>query len=1129
MLRYPIPPILERIGSSHCVIEASAGTGKTFTLEHLVVQLIIEGIPLEELLVVTFTKKATLELIGRVRAMLARVAAFEGPSCSEEKPHWKLSAAALEQIRTALTRFDQAHISTFHQICQQILKEASFESGRLLKQEIVSRDELFERAFTTLLRTRFATGQGDGLRVALARSEGLEGLKKLIKQAAGEGGDLDLPPLTDLRSILEAFPVDLAQRLLQQDPELCAPLTGARGGVPIAITRLLETICRKRESALAGDPTDFWLRDPLSASDFGKWLEKGEESPLQGDSARLFGAVAELFNLEALLVASFLSPLQEEIQRLKAEEGLYDFDDMIQLVARALEDEIHGTPLVQRLRERFKVAIIDEFQDTDAAQWGIFRRLFLDSEAGHRLIVVGDPKQAIYGFRGGDLPTYTEATRAIEGRTGRPPLQLRENWRSTGSLITAYNTLLDPSRAFFQGDNAAYYKEPVTCGRLDLALEDAAGNPLPAVRVVEIEAGKADQVRVEAARALARTLRNTLEGARFRNSRDAVGALRPEDVYVLVHTRSEGQLMAKILREEGLPAAIYREEGLFDGPEAKACRDILLAIASPRDESRVAKALLGPFFGLSFREAEAARELPEEHPIRSRLLAWRALAQQGRYGELFNRLAGESGLTRRLLFLEEGQRSLTNLLHILELLLHQALRGHLSAEDLAHQVQRWIDDQERPAVEEGETQRLERQQGAVQILTMHKSKGLQAPVVVLYGGTGETGKTSALHRYHDPQQRRCWVGSTKLAPKAVQAAIDEELKREDERLAYVALTRAEAQLLLPHYIPGGKPNDKGNFNREGHPKAGPYRPINHSLRTLLAPGEEAEPPQGFERFSPEPPIEPPDQSWSPSIPEFPLTLPDFSALAAQARPHGVFSYTGMQRALDQHRGPTPLRPDQESQQWGQSGGKKLGIQVHALLQEVDLESFAELDFQAWRALPSTQALAQKHLASKWQLEVLEWAYAALARPMALPGGGESVLSRAEDQLRELDFLTPYPQERDFLQGSIDLIFRSGGRTYVLDWKTNLLPDYGPEALEASVQDHYQLQLRIYTLTACRFLGIRDRTQYERDFGGVVYVYLRGLPQGGGVWSHRPAWEELADWERELGDCHRKLVGGGTHA
>jgi len=711
------------------------------------------------------------------------------------------------------------------------------------------------------------------------------------------------------------------------------------------------------------------------------------------------------------------------------------------------------------------------------------------------------------------------------------------NFRSTQAVVDGCNAILekDDDTPFFTGQNAGLITTPVECGKKQLSLTDAQGESLPAIQVVDVFTDPtAREVNRMAAARLAKALKATLDDGRYAGAERKSPRLRYEDVFVLAAKKKEGRVMARALKAEGIPAALYREDGLFDGVEAEACRDLLLAIESPLDETRRAKALLGPFFGLSLAESERARELPEGHPILARLYSWQELAKKGRFGELLSRVASESGMSQRLLFLDGRQRILTNLLHILELLQKKALAGHCTLADLAVQVQRWIDDQDRPAVEDGTTQRLERQSGAVQILTMHKSKGLQAPLVVLFGGTSGS-RPSEIHRYHGQNwgPRRAWAGPVSLAPSEIRTLIGKEEAEEGERLAYVALTRAEAQVILPRYVVLKK--NGRNFDEDGNPRKGMYLAINRRLQALLGPRQAPKAAGGMARSEareqiPEP-EEPIRRPWTVPDPA-PLALPGFEAILERGRPVWMFNYTGLQKGVERGRAEAGVFEEVKelAPPGGPRGGKKLGTQVHAMLETVDPASFTGRDLEAWMALPATAKLAGD-LPKEDRKEVLHWVHRAMTHPLPLPGGGVLALFQAEEMLREMDFVTPYPGLPDYLNGSIDVLFQAAGRAHVLDWKTNHLQGYGPAALDAAVQAHYLLQVKIYSVTACRFLGIQDAGHYERAFGGVVYVFLRGLPEGG-VWTCRPSWDELRTWERDLEDLRPERWtlshAGGAH-
>lgn len=1119
-LRIRLPQILDELGSSHAVIQASAGTGKTYTLEHLVVDLLLQGIPLEAFAIVTYTHKATQELQSRIRATLQRLLSLtddEVPRAGETSR--TLGPSERRALESALRGFDRATLDTIHGFCQRILRDSAFEGGRLFHQEPVCFDDAFDAAYRNLVRTHFARPPlAEFFTAALKDCTNADRLGAFLKQALKVGPYLKAPPdPTVLRQTLQAFPADTAEALLQALEAKDTSRLKALGASAIhsrsrsKYARLLRSVLQARTLALQEDasPNRFWLHVNQEACTY---LSQFETSEVVGPTRTLTEHCRSIQNLQYTVLGIstwvLIESLREEIRRWKQERGLYDFDDMIDRVVETLMGP-QGEALVQRLRERYQVALIDEFQDTDERQWTIFRRLFLESsDPRHRLILVGDPKQAIYGFRGGDLPTYEAAVREIQERTGRPPLELRTNYRSTGDLLDHLQQIFEGD--FFDGGNAAYRPSPMVCGKPSLAFQDDGGHPLPPLQVLDLPDGNAAELRRASAHAIARALKHLLAQRPRLTTGEDDHPIGPGDVFILTSTRAQGQELARILQRYGLPCALYKQEGLFQSAEAQTLLDLLRAIERPWDASRRGRALLGPFFGLSFREAEALREIPEDHPILQRLRTWQALASTQRYAAFFGSLVRDSGVTLRKLFLEEGFRSVTNLLHLLELLQTEALRRSTTLQELICILQAWIEGREVPPQEDADMQRLERTHGAIQILTLHASKGLEAPIVAIHGAWASPASNTHLHRYHQGGRRHVWIGSKNSADEACRSAIERELADEGQRLMYVGLTRAKAHLILPRLSKAPK-------------EGSAYQSLNARLRTLdLTSGRLDFQPQAASTTPPDvPDLAQRMATWIPPEPP-PRDLTDFRALALRAAPHRTASYTSlMQRstALEGVRFDEPEWTVSEQRE-EPIGGVRLGIAVHTLFEVMPLTSFqASDDFESWVTRPDVAALLTQHLSEGDQPTVARWIYLGLGTPLPLPGGGSVVVAHRGDRLlRELDFLTPYPGTRHLLTGAIDALFEYEGRTYVLDWKTNALgDDYTPERLERVVRTHYDLQVKIYTLTACRFLGIEDARTFEERFGGVLYVFLRGLPQGQGVWTHRPTWAQVQAFQRDLMD------------
>ena len=1116
-LRIPRPAVLDRIPRPFAVLEASAGTGKTYTLEHLVLERVLEGVPLEQILVVTFTEKAALELRTRVRALLERMlepVAAKVP----EGPCWTLDDAARTRLKQARSALERATISTIHSFCQRVLQESALERRSLFDETQADARQLFERAWRELLRT---VSSGDpGLREllgeALADGQTVEGIEDLLWQAHRERA-VPIPGPDALADLRRHFPAQDAQadaslgaawldaKVRRDVVERSLVCVGAlreclaRSMAPWTFVQAWNELNLRSLHTACGKPG---LTGP--AADLARWL-RDQPAP----------------TAESVLVHALLPSVQRRLAAIKAAEGLYDFDDMILRVREALEGP-GGPALAARLRERFRLAFIDECQDTDAAQWEIFRSLF--HHDGHELVLVGDPKQAIYGFRGGDLPTYLAARELLAGPR---KVDLAENFRSTGPLLQTCEALFSDPR-FFTGEVAFV---PVACGRPQLGLEDATGRPLPPLRVLrvaELEGGARLWRRV--ALGLALELKDLLaSGARF-GTAGTRQPLSPKDVFVLVGKASEGRIMAEALGTVGLPFAFFKQKGLFRSPEARAWLHLLQAIEDPRDRGRLARALLSPFFGLSLPELEGIRAVRDDHPALQRLRAWGELARRRRFAELVEQVLRDSAVIERLLLLQEGERALTNLRHLGELLARAAAERHGDLAQLIRQLRRWQQGLELPPGENGDEQRLEGREDGVQILTLHAAKGLEAPVVAVFAPGAS--RTTQLRRFHDAAGQRCLCLGSAPEGSDMETHIEAEAAHEQERLMYVALTRAKARLVVPGFFVDS--TARATQGEPKHPK-GPLRVLNRVLRPLLEqgllPGASVTLLVEMEAAATATADSSALRDWLLPLSQIVAPQLEAEALRASARPRRTTSFTALQRRLDEARVSEAEDPEPDTPGAAPDGlprGRQVGTLLHELLEALDPASLQGLSFEAWwkdAAVrePILRRVALTGLGPEAAQEAARRVFLGFTTPLPLLGAA-APLAAADRLLRELDFLTGLPGGADFLGGSVDALFEKDGRVYLLDWKSNSLPEYGPEALAACVSGHYSLQVRIYTLAVLRFLGVTSEAAYEARFGGALYVFLRGLPAGG-VWCFRPAWSEVQAWERELALVGGEVLGG----
>jgi exodeoxyribonuclease V beta subunit len=1148
-VRIAKPALLDELRSTHEVVEASAGTGKTFTLQRLVADLVLRGTPLERILVVTFTEKATQELRTRIRTYLQELLdATEEPDgvgglCSPTPwgskgehrerseqavpPFWEVDGEGRERLGAALRGFEGASISTIHGFCRQVLQEATLEGRTLFDRELVDERALFGRAFREALTRVFTQdpGQRDLLEAALAEGTTTERLEADLWAVHTDGGELR-PRLETWRE----WVTDLDPAWLKGAEALASAWKAARlnGNRINAARRGLEGLAEAWRASASDHALCLALESLNLASLWAATAElaalPGPHGPLQAWLAR--GEEA-LPSPRALRIHHFLPEVRETQRRLALAEGLFTFQSMVHGVVEAL-DGPDGEALAGRLRDRYDIALVDEFQDTDPLQWQVFRRIFLRED--RRLVIIGDPKQAIYGFRGGDLPTYQAACREILG--GAQPQRLERNFRSTDRVLEATNHILSGAgpASFFR--DPTLYPRPVVCGRPGLRAT-VKGGPLRPVDVLVLDSAAGGQRlwRRLARQVALRIQRLVASGISF-GEPGQERRLGYGDVQVLVGKGTEGELMAQALRSEGIPCAFARQKGLFQTREAEEWLDALRAVADPRNRSLQLRAFLSAFFGYDLEDLRGLAALPEEHAALQRLLAWGALAQQHRYGEMLDAMLEESGLSRRLLLAETGHRRLVNFRHLAESLLGVAALGRVSLEDLIRKLDRWRRGIEGPSAEEGDLQRLEGDRNAVQLLTLHAAKGLEAPIVALFAFG--RGRGSDLLRFHQDGRRCLCLGS----PSArIKALADAEKAAEQERLLYVALTRAQAKLVLCAFE---QRTAKGELTRLGCA----YDALN---RRLVEMRDEREDLFAWERLEAlgdtalerEVPALPAD-TVLPALPAGPLI--DYAHLARGARPFVTTSFTALQHRMEASEAPARgdvdppgLRPPQGDL----PGGSRTGQALHELLEWADVGTLGTLgtlgSLETWRQRPEVrtrvrEALDLHGLPRHWETKVTEIVHSALTSELPLAWGGTLRVADSERLLREVDFCARFlesdrfPDERDLLKGSIDVLCERGGRAYLLDWKSNLLPDYEPGTLHATVSRHYLLQAQVYLQACLAILDIRDGAAYEARFGGILYVFLRGLPSRG-TWSLRPSWNEVRAWTRELERIHGEVILG----
>ncbi|HEY7373504.1 MAG TPA: UvrD-helicase domain-containing protein [Polyangia bacterium] len=1151
--RYPFPAELAALPRDRAaVIEASAGTGKTYLIEHLVVDRLVRGdTRIDEMLVVTFTERAAAELVRRIRALIRAVLRHQQERAQEEAadeesaPHvWTIDSVARERLEAAVRGLDTAPISTIHAFCQRVLTEHAFASGRLLAQTKVESRTAFTAAFDEVIRSRL-DGEPAALLAAWLRSgadaASLEQLLYQARRVRCEWAEVYDParvaraaqafaamPLKEMQAaVVRAISHKTTQKTIatRLDDIHATASRFVSHGIPAELLADLDALVRKTKDTFSYLFRDDRLPGVRGKPGIGPLLDSLEE------------LVAAAVPLPTAVAQRFGPPVEERLHARKRAAGLYDFDDMLSLVDEALRGP-RGAEMAAALRRRYRLAIIDEFQDTDPVQWNIFRAIFLDGAGGEArpLIVVGDPKQAIYGFRGADVSTYEQARDAIAPLGGVHPLE--RNFRSTPAVIDTYNAIFDQkAKAPFFSTGIGYH-HPVSYG----GKESETVDRLRPLTLLTVKADDEERLPMRVVRArLARSIADEIAALLARGE-----AADAREIFVLTRTRRESQSVADALAVRGIPAVLAVQEGLYETDEARQVRDLLRAIADPHDPAKRLRAWLTPFFALSLADLPGAAAGADQ-PLVDRLLAWHAAAEGGDLASLFGRILDDSGVARRELFAGEAMRRLTNFQQLFDLLAADAARAARPLGDVVRRLAGLVAKLAVPEPEEGNQLRAEGERDAVQIMTMHRAKGLEADFVFVYGGFGPAPNDRVRSYVDGGGRRRRLAGRPRL--QAITELIRLDRDGEDQRLYYVALTRARKRLYLPYSgkVPEG---DASLFDPPAKEEywrlVGGYRHVNRRLRELVnepdtrrlldpheieidarAEGGEGEGPAAALARA----------GWRPERGDVAPIEPD-PALARLRRARAgaiTTSYSRIKQAHGGYQPPTEMpdevasEPHAADDEGELAGGAETGIFIHALLEELPLEALRATpvpERDVWCGREDVRAIAEPVLRRYGRDPdelgpALRLAYASLTAPLPVVGGALPGLAHAARSVREMEFLFPFPPEaggpeRGFVKGFVDMIFEHEGRSYFGDWKTDRLPAWDAATVGTHVAANYAVQERLYALALVRMLGVADAAAYEARFGGTLYVFVRGLGRSpDAIRGSRPRFEEIQRWQGEL--------------
>ena len=1179
------------------LIEASAGTGKTYTIAGLFVRLLLEKeLTVEQILVVTYTKAATQELKSRIRRRIAQARRGFLTGRADGDP---LIGALIEKtadhrrasrlLGDALTDFDRAAIFTIHGFCQRLLHDNAFETGSLFDTELITDPRDLRREIAEdFWRIHFYPAPAEW--ITFAARYGTRDPAFFERLSAGvhfpEANIIPRLPRPELNSLepyrqqfrllANRWPKAREQVLeLMRSPGLdgrkygSLAMAGRQKAVSKRDIRLAALTAEMDRFTEASQPEfpPFTALDRFTASGLLSAVRKGHQ-PLQHDLFDICDELqttaqileAEMQQLMLYLKVEFFDWMRSEALKRKKTRNIYHYDDLLLTVKHALSPASEGNAgmLVENTRKKYRAALVDEFQDTDTVQYDIFSAIFGTDDS--LLFIIGDPKQSIYSFRGADIFSYiAAAAHAESGYT------LQQNWRSEPGLIKAVHTLFSGPRTPFLFDAIAC--EPVTPGRTS---ESGTPTTHPSLVLWYLPSeGKQPINKTDAVPLISEAVGDEIVRLTTADS----AAVAPSDIAVLVRTNRQAQIIKNSLAKREIPAVLYSSGSVFNTRESAELLRVLTAVIERGGESHFRAALATDMIGVS---GDALARIDDvavgwEHR-RRRFQAYADTWKRSGFIRMFRTLMVREKVRRRLLAFTDGERRLTNLLHLAEVLHRETVRRQLTPVALI----KWLADRcgsDAPGEDEHQL-RLESDELAVNIVTIHKSKGLEYPIVFCpYGWDGSALRPDdpvIFHAADSDGRLTVDLGSDRLDTNRTLA--QHELLAENLRLLYVAVTRAKKRCYLAwgrirsaetsalayllHLGDSAGEVDVLAAMRQRF-AALDEKELMADLQRLAERSEETISIEKLPRRSGMPlrPIAAEDEN---------LVCPVFSGrIEAHWK---ITSYSTMVSRQHQDAGlpdhdidlqlpaavgvETLDQPRLHADRWSVfqfPRGARAGIFFHDLLEQLEFSPASAQD----RADLIRVKLKQYGYDPGWQHTLLQTVENLLQVELpAVPAGREHIhLSRvtANRRINEMEFYFPqksvsperlgsiferhggaqlstefarhlrklsFAPTDGFFMGYVDMLFEHEDRFYLLDWKSNHLghriENYCLDRLtDVMVREHYILQYNLYTIAANRYLTQRHPGySYAKHFGGVFYVFIRGVDAAAGaaygIYHDRPA-------------------------
>ena len=1181
------------------LIEASAGTGKTYTISNLYLKYICEGHEVGNILVVTFTKAATDELRGRLRNRLYETLAYLKDNVHTEdeflvliKTQYKASGdieLAINRLQLAVRSMDEASIYTIHGFCQKTLAEFAFESRQQFQQTIITNDsEYWEQAIQDWWRNTFYPLDYTDLQLYQSSLGNIESFQVLLRPLLGAEKKKLIPTpksLTDIGKAMQTVKsglLELALEWTRSGEEIKAILLSSTGlsrtqanhykkdKLELLLNRINDyfSACSKPETlAFPVDEFKLLTRGYIDKNKLKKADEKLEHVFFE-QCQSLWTLFIELkAELRRWAIADAEKFARKRVAKIKLQTQSLSFDDLLTSLNNAISS---SSSLAALINARYPIALIDEFQDTDPVQYSIFEQIYQYRDKSC-LVLIGDPKQAIYSFRGGDIFTYMKAKQAIDGDS---IYTLNTNWRSSGSVIKAVNTIFEyRKKSSFVYDSIPYLPLKPAAQEIkpdvDLVRHNNQQAALTLWKIPLTESkGKLTPMSKEAAEkaihlSIAAEVAKLIAEGQEKTALLGSQAVKPGDIAILVRNAYQARDLRQILKRYNINAVAIDRNNVFASEEAQGLLVLLKAILEPQNRDLARQALSSSILGLSISTMNEIvnNELQWLGWLESLATLhdyWQRKGFMAMFQSMLKVMGQFDGTASKTKPHTNRQRQFTNILHLGELL-QQASKSHPGIESLVS----WYQKQTEAVQTEESLLRLESDDELVQIVTVHSSKGLEYPIVfVPYLWSCKPRDKKGLLSFHDKSEHIVDAGSGNI-DKHHRLAEKERLA-EDIRLAYVGLTRAKSAIYL---VWGNAGSREGKSSHTAlayllHPRQDVLE-LNTTLPQAYDNGDDLENDyKNLEELSDNTicvtDLLMANADQVPVIEQIEYDIKVNTKKRDVACDWRISSFSAITRHIHAPAVQRYLEQEEKHIAFQFPRGSEMGTFLHLMFEKID---FTE-------NVPEQVLLLADTLMPRFNLERELWANSLAywledILQTSLDENGLS-LGRLDNQYRlnemefdlsmeKLDFdklntllanyfnrqVAPVVHEsiQGILTGIIDLVFEYQGKYYIADYKSNHLGSelsyYTYEKLKDAVLGHrYDIQYLIYTLALHRYLKQRLADyDYMKHFGGVYYLFIRGMRSEHGhefgVYKDLPPFSLIDALDKQVFLYEENTLGAGV--